>query len=131
VALDVLHDEELPLVFHEVVADARQRGVAKVVEQDGLALEGFAQRRFVAEEGLLDGDRAVKALVRRDVDRAHAAAPDLSDDAVAVLEQGAGFNHGSGKKLLPGRRACSLGRDCEGRTSRPRGRAERRPVHPP
>ncbi len=102
-ALDELHDEELAGLFDEVVAHFRQRGVAQVVQEVRLALEGFAQGGVV-EEGLLDGDRAAEALVGGDEDGAHAAVADLSGHAVAVLEKHAWLDHGGFRDSFGGKR---------------------------
>src|SRR5947209_12213342 len=91
-ARNVLHDEELPLALVEVVADARERRVPKVVEESRLALEGFAQV-CVVEESFFQRDGPAEAPVCGDVDRAHAALAYLALDGVAILQDCSGGDH--------------------------------------
>jgi hypothetical protein len=82
--LDVLHHQELPVLFQKMIAYARQCGVFQAVEQARLAFDRFAVV-VVHAKRFLDRDDASKALVRRDVHSAHAALTDLPVDAIALL----------------------------------------------
>jgi hypothetical protein len=111
---DELHDEELSLALEEVVDDVRKRGVLERVEQPGLALEGLA-KRLARDERLFERDRAAEALVRRQIDGAHTALPELAHDQISVLKERVRFEH---SVTIPQERGQESGVRSQGRQKR-------------
>ena len=84
---DERHDEEERALVPAEVVDRHDRRVVHLGDELGLALEALLELgRQVARGDELDGDLAVEQRIARAVDDAHAAAPELPEDLVAVGE---------------------------------------------
>ena len=84
---DERHDEEERALVAAEVVDRHDRRVIHLGDDLRLALEALLELRGqVARGDELDGDLAVEQRVARAVDDAHAAAPELPEDLVAVGE---------------------------------------------
>ena len=87
-SVDELEHEHRLAVALEDVVEAHEVRVLEPRECRRLALEPLAQLGVVGDPGVqdLEGDVAAQPLVTRPPDHAHAAAPDLRAEAIAVGE---------------------------------------------
>ena len=109
-AVDVLHHQAGEAFVFAGVVDLHDMGVRDGSRRFGLAVESLDE--LVAMRALgqlrvhdLDGDGAFEPLVKRLIDRGHAAVGDFAHDAIASLDQlpfgrVCGFSHG-GVRLIP------------------------------
>ena len=87
---DVVHHQVLAVLVDEVVGHAWQIGMAQAGEQRSLAVE-LALRLRVDVEIFLDRHPDLKGFIRGQIDGTHAALAEHAFDAIAMMEEGAGF----------------------------------------
>ena len=83
-ARNVLHHQKLPVAFVEMIAYPRQRRMMHPRQQTRLAFELLAQL-LIGEQRLFQRDDSIEPLVKRLINRAHAALPKLANDSIASL----------------------------------------------
>src|SRR5215813_2072303 len=85
IAGDVLHDQELPRAFCEIIEDYWQRRMTQFVEELRFAFERLAQIVAI-DQGLLQGDGAAEAKISGLVDSSHSTLTERTGDAITVLQ---------------------------------------------
>src|SRR5262249_591324 len=104
-ALDIRHGEVVDAVDLAHIVDATQVGVLDPGRDAGLALEAFAAFRAILGGKVwhLQRDAAAELSILGEVDGAHAALPQLLEDAITakLFRQGRVWLHGSDTHSAP------------------------------
>src|ERR1044072_289669 len=87
-----LHHQKLAIAFIEMIAHSRQSLMVQTGEQARLTLKLFSQS-FVSEQGLFESDHCIQSLIKRLVNCAHTALPELAHDAISFLRNFFRYKH--------------------------------------